>query len=229
MSLNKRQKAFEPFDKLTLYTITEAIRLIKATATAKFNESIDAAVNLGIDPRKSDQMLRGSLLLPHGTGKKVVVAVFADGAQAIEAQQAGADIVGLEDLIQEIKQGKLNFNLAIATPEAMRLVGALGQILGPRGLMPNPKVGTVTNNIASAVRDAKAGQIQYRSDKKGIIHTSIGRASFTESDIANNLQALVAALTKAKPATAKGQYLQNITLSSTMGIGVKINLMEFAK
>ncbi len=221
--LTKRIKAMATFDKNKLYPVAEAINMVKASATAKFDESIDVAINLGVDPRKSDQMIRGSLVLPNGTGKTLRVAVFAQGASVQEAQAAGADVVGLEDLAEEIKKGNINFDIVIATPNTMRVVGTLGQILGPRGLMPNPKVGTVTADVATAVKNAKAGQVQYRTDKNGIIHTTVGRASFTVDKLMGNLSALVDAIVKAKPTGSKGQYMRRICLSSTMGIGVKID------
>ncbi|AUR53073.1 50S ribosomal protein L1 [Aquella oligotrophica] len=227
--LTKRQKAFAAIDGAKLYAATEAISLVKSAATAKFDESIDVAINLGVDPRKSDQMIRGSLVLPNGTGKTVRVAVFAQGPQAEAAKAAGADIVGLEELADEVKKGNLNFDLVIATPDTMRVVGTLGQILGPRGLMPNPKVGTVTADVATAVKNAKAGQVQYRTDKNGIIHSTIGRASFAPEKLGENLAALVDVLVKAKPASSKGQYLKRVTVSSTMGVGVKVDAATIAK
>ncbi len=227
--LTKRQKAFAAIDGTKLYAATEAISLVKSAATAKFDESIDVAINLGVDPRKSDQMIRGSLVLPNGTGKTVRVAVFAQGPQAEAAKAAGADIVGLEELADDVKKGNLNFDLVIATPDTMRVVGTLGQILGPRGLMPNPKVGTVTADVATAVKNAKAGQVQYRTDKNGIIHSTIGRASFAPEKLGENLAALVDVLVKAKPASSKGQYLKRVTVSSTMGVGVKVDAATIAK
>ncbi len=206
-----------------LYPTTEALNLVKEGAKAKFNESIDAVFNLGIDARKSDQLVRGALVLPNGTGKVTRVAVFAQGAQAEAAKAAGADIVGFEDLAEKVKAGFLDFDVAIATPDAMRIVGTLGQVLGPRGLMPNPKVGTVTPDAATAVKNAKAGQVQYRTDKGGIVHCTIGRASFTVEQLQGNLAALVDALNKAKPAAAKGVFLRKISVSSTMGAGVRID------
>ena len=206
-----------------IYPTTEALSLVKDGATAKFNESIDVVFNLGIDARKSDQLVRGALVLPNGTGKVTRVAVFAQGAQAEAAKAAGADIVGFEDLAERVKAGFLDFDVAIATPDAMRIVGTLGQVLGPRGLMPNPKVGTVTPDAATAVRNAKAGQVQYRTDKGGIVHCTIGRASFTVEQLQGNLAALVDALNKAKPAAAKGVFLKKISVSSTMGAGVRID------
>ncbi|OZA04982.1 MAG: 50S ribosomal protein L1 [Methylophilaceae bacterium 17-44-8] len=210
-------------DRNKLYPIQEALGMVKEGATAKFNESVDAVVNLGIDARKSDQLVRGALVLPNGTGKTTRVAVFAQGAQAEAAKAAGADIVGFEDLAEQVKAGMLDFDVAIATPDAMRIVGALGQVLGPRGLMPNPKVGTVTPDAATAVRNAKAGQVQYRTDKGGIIHCTIGRASFTLEQLQGNLAALVDALNKAKPASTKGVYLKKVSVSSTMGPGVRVD------
>ncbi len=227
--LTKRQKAVAGFDSTKLHAASEAIALVKTAATAKFDESIDVAVNLGVDPRKSDQMIRGSLVLPHGTGKTVRVAVFAQGPQAEAAKAAGADIVGLEELADDVKKGNLNFDLVIATPDTMRVVGTLGQILGPRGLMPNPKVGTVTADVATAVKNAKAGQVQYRTDKNGIIHSTIGRASFASEKLQENMAALIDVLVKAKPASSKGQYLKRVTVSSTMGIGVKVDAQTIAK
>lgn len=227
--LTKRQKAFAAIDGTKLYAANEAITLVKSAATAKFDESVDVAINLGVDPRKSDQMIRGSLVLPNGTGKTVRVAVFAQGPQAEAAKAAGADIVGLEELADDVKKGNINFDLVIATPDTMRVVGTLGQILGPRGLMPNPKVGTVTVDVATAVKNAKAGQVQYRTDKNGIIHSTIGRASFASEKLGENLAALVDVLVKAKPASSKGQYLKRVTVSSTMGIGVKVDAATIAK
>jgi large subunit ribosomal protein L1 len=205
------------------YPVEEALALIKEAATAKFDESVDAAINLGVDPRKSDQVVRGSVVLPRGIGKTVRVAVFAQGANAENAKAAGADIVGFEDLAADVKAGKMDFDVVIATPDAMRVVGQLGQILGPRGLMPNPKVGTVTPNVAEAVKNAKAGQVQYRTDKAGIIHATIGRASFDVAALKENLAALVEALNKAKPATAKGVFMKKVSVSSTMGVGVRVD------
>jgi len=210
-------------DRNKLYPVTDGLTMVKENATAKFNESIDAVVNLGIDARKSDQLVRGALVLPNGTGKTTRVAVFAQGAQAEAAKAAGADIVGFEDLAEQVKAGVMDFDIVIATPDAMRIVGALGQILGPRGLMPNPKVGTVTPDAATAVKNAKAGQVQYRTDKGGIIHCTIGRASFTVEQLQGNLLALVDALNKAKPASTKGVYLKKLSISSTMGAGVRVD------
>lgn len=210
-------------DRTKLYSVDEALALVKAAATAKFDESVDVAVNLGVDPRKSDQVVRGSVVMPRGTGKSVRVAVFCQGAAAEAARAAGADIVGFDDLAAEVKGGRMDFDVVIATPDAMKVVGQLGQILGPRGLMPNPKVGTVTPNVTQAVKNAKAGQVQYRTDKAGIIHASIGRASFEVDALRENLQALLEALNKAKPASAKGIYMKKVALSSTMGIGVRVD------
>jgi large subunit ribosomal protein L1 len=215
-------------DRDKLYPATEALGLVKEGATAKFNESIDTVINLGIDARKSDQLVRGALVLPNGTGKVTRVAVFAQGAQAEAAKAAGADFVGFEDLAEKVKAGFLDFDVAIATPDAMRIVGTLGQVLGPRGLMPNPKVGTVTPDAATAVKNAKAGQVQYRTDKGGIVHCTIGRASFTVEQLQGNLAALVDALAKAKPATTKGVFLKKISVSSTMGAGVRIDQASIA-
>ena len=215
-------------DRDKLYPATEALSLVKNGATAKFNESIDTVINLGIDARKSDQLVRGALVLPNGTGKVTRVAVFAQGAQAEAAKAAGADIVGFEDLAERVKAGFLDFDVAIATPDAMRIVGTLGQILGPRGLMPNPKVGTVTPDAATAVKNAKAGQVQYRTDKGGIVHCTIGRASFTVEQLQGNLAALVEALSKAKPAASKGVFLKKISVSSTMGAGMRIDQASIA-
>lgn len=210
-------------DRNKLYPVTDALGMVKTGATAKFNESIDAVINLGIDARKSDQLVRGAIVLPNGTGKTTRVAVFAQGAQAEAAKAAGADIVGFEDLAEQVKAGIMDFDVAIATPDAMRIVGTLGQILGPRGLMPNPKVGTVTPDAATAVKNAKAGQVQYRTDKAGIVHCTIGRASFTVDQLQGNLAALVEALNKAKPAASKGVYLKKLSVSSTMGAGVRVD------
>ena len=223
-ALSKRRKsAREKVDPNTAYVIDEALSLVKEMATAKFPESIDIAVNLGVDPRKSDQVVRGSTVLPNGTGKSVRVAVFAQGENADKAKAAGADIVGFEDLAETVKGGEMNFDVVIATPDAMRVVGALGQILGPRGLMPNPKVGTVTADVETAVKNAKAGQVRYRTDKAGIIHCPIGRADFEVPALKENLEALLADLKKGKPAASKGQFLKKLTVSSTMGPGVSID------
>lgn len=221
---SKRMKALKAqVDRSKLYPIDEALALVKKAATAKFDESVDVAVNLGVDPRKSDQVVRGSVVMPRGTGKSVRVAVFAQGAAAEAARAAGADVVGFDDLAAEVKGGRMDFDVVIATPDAMKVVGQLGQILGPRGLMPNPKVGTVTPNVAEAVKNAKAGQVQYRTDKAGIIHATIGRASFEVEALRENLQALLEALNKAKPASAKGVYMKRVAVSSTMGIGVRVD------
>ena len=206
------------------YPVAEALELAKKTATAKFDESVDVAVNLGVDAKKSDQAVRGSVVLPAGIGKKVRVAVFTQGDKVEAARAAGADIVGLEDLAEKVKAGQIEFDVAIASPDAMRIVGQLGQILGPRGLMPNPKVGTVSPDVATAVRNAKAGQVQYRTDKAGIVQCSIGRASFSADALRQNLLALVDALNKAKPSGAKGVYLRKLAVSSTMGPGVRIDI-----
>ncbi len=221
---SKRYQAIsQKVNRNQIYPLAEALALIKETAVAKFDESIDIAINLGIDVRKSDQVVRGSVVLPAGTGKAVRVAVFAQGDKAREALEAGADIVGFEDLAEQIKGGEINFDLAIASPDAMRVVGQLGQILGPRGLMPNPKVGTVTPDVASAVRNAKAGQVQFRADKAGIVHCTVGRASFDVDALKENIVALVDALNKSKPAASKGVYLRKMAVSSTMGIGVRVD------
>lgn len=222
--ISKRLAALKAkVDRNKAYAVEEALELIKSTATAKFNESIDVAVNLGVDPRKSDQVVRGSVVLPQGTGKTVRVAVFAQGANAAAATAAGADIVGFDDLAEKVKGGFMEFDVVIASPDAMRVVGQLGQILGPRGLMPNPKVGTVTPDVATAVKNAKAGQVQYRTDKTGIVHATIGRASFEVAALKENLSALIDALNKARPATSKGVYLKKIAVSSTMGVGVRVD------
>jgi large subunit ribosomal protein L1 len=222
--LGKRLRAAK--EKITagkFYAVDEALSLIKESSKVKFRESIDVAVNLGIDAKKSDQVVRGSTVLPHGTGKSVRVAVFAQGANAEAAKKAGADIVGFEDLAESIKGGKMDFDVVIASPDAMRLVGQLGQVLGPRGLMPNPKVGTVTPDVAGAVKNAKAGQVRYRADKAGIVHCTIGKADFEVNALKENLQALLADLNKVKPATAKGIYLKKITVTSTMGPGIAVD------
>ena len=222
--VSKRRKlAQEKVDSNTKYSVDEALSLVKQFATAKFPESIDVAVNLGVDPRKSDQVVRGSTVLPNGTGKSVRVAVFAQGENAEKAKDAGADIVGLEDLAEKVKDGEMNFEVVIATPDAMRVVGTLGQILGPRGLMPNPKVGTVTTDVEQAVDNAKSGQVRYRADKAGIVHCPIGRADFEVAQLKENMEALLIDLNKAKPASSKGQYVKKLTVSSTMGPGVSID------
>jgi large subunit ribosomal protein L1 len=222
--LSKRAQALKAkVDRTKLYPFDNAIALIKECATAKFNESIDVSVQLGVDAKKSDQVVRGSVVLPAGTGKTVRVAVFASGEKAEAAKAAGADIVGMEDLAERIKGGDMPFDIVIASPDTMRIVGTLGQILGPRGMMPNPKVGTVTPDVATAVKNAKAGQVQYRTDKAGIIHATIGRKSFSDADLKTNLLALIEALNKAKPATSKGIYLRKVAISSTMGAGVRVD------
>ncbi|MFD2167278.1 50S ribosomal protein L1 [Thalassotalea euphylliae] len=221
--LSKRARLIrEKVDVLKDYEINEAISLLKELATAKFNESVDVAVNLGIDARKSDQNVRGATVLPHGTGRTVRVAVFTQGANAEKAKEAGADVVGMEDLAEQVKAGNMDFDVVVATPDAMRVVGQLGQILGPRGLMPNPKVGTVTPDVVGAVNNAKAGQIRYRNDKNGIIHTTIGKVDFEDAKLQENLEALLEALKKAKPANAKGQFIKKISVSTTMGAGVSV-------
>ena len=220
----KRFKAqLAKVDRMKNYPLDEALKLLKSTASAKFDESVDVAVNLGIDAKKSAQNIRGTAALPRGTDKKVRIAVFAEGNAAEAAKKAGADIVGFQDLADQIKQGNSNFDLVVATPEAMKIVGGLGQILGPRGLMPNPKVGTVTPNVAKAVENAKAGQVQFRTDKAGIVHCSIGKASFEPEALKENMHALLAALNKARPASAKGAYLKKVTLSTTMGPGIRLD------
>ena len=222
--LTKRQKAIaEKVDSKRQYGIDEAFGLLKELSSVKFNESVDVAVNLGVDPRRSDQMVRGSTVLPRGTGKDVRVAVFAQGANADAAKEAGADIVGMEDLADEIKQGRMDFDVVIASPDAMRVVGQLGQILGPRGLMPNPKVGTVSPDVAGAVTNAKAGQVRYRTDKNGIIHCTIGKVDFEPAALIENLNALLGDLNKAKPAAAKGVYMKRVSVSTTMGPGLVVD------
>jgi large subunit ribosomal protein L1 len=228
-TVSKRRKSLlEKVDSAKAYDAAEALALIKASATAKFDESVDVAVNLGIDPKKSDQAVRGSVVLPAGTGKKVRVAVFAQGDKAQAAKDAGADIVGMEDLAERVKAGNIDFDVVVAAPEAMRVVGQLGQILGPRGLMPNPKVGTVSPDVAGAVKNAKAGQVQFRADKAGIVQCTIGRASFSPDQLRENLAALVDALNRAKPAGAKGVYMRKLSVSSTMGLGVKVDLASLS-
>src|SRR6218665_3117058 len=227
--LTKRQKAIaEQLVPGKLYSIDEAVALLSALPAAKFKESIDISVNLGVDPKKSDQVVRGATTLPAGTGKTVRVAVFAQGANAEAAKAAGADVVGFDDLAESIQGGNLNFDVVIATPDAMRVVGKLGTVLGPRGLMPNPKVGTVTPDVANAVKNAKAGQARYRVDKAGIIHAGIGQIGFTADAVRQNVDALIADLKKAKPATSKGVYVQKVTLSSTMGPGLQIDLSSLS-
>ncbi|MCX7114642.1 MAG: 50S ribosomal protein L1 [Gammaproteobacteria bacterium] len=225
MSLNKKQKLIcEKVKAGKTHSLEDAIVLLKQFASQKFNESVDICVNLGVDPRKSDQVVRSSTTLPKGTGKTVRVAVFAQGENAEKAKKAGADIVGFEDLAEKIKAGEMDFDVVIATPDAMRIVGQLGQILGPRGLMPNPKVGTVTMNVEAAVNDVKSGQVRYRTDKGGIIHTTVGKVSFEPKDLIENIGALMSDLKKAKPTSAKGVYVRKITLTSTMGPGLVIDL-----
>ncbi|GAB7218751.1 50S ribosomal protein L1 [Vibrio comitans] len=222
--LTKRMRVIrEKVDVTKEYEINEAVALLKELATAKFNESVDVAVNLGIDARKSDQNVRGATVLPHGTGREIRVAVFTQGANAEAAKEAGADIVGMEDLAEQVKKGVMDFDVVVASPDAMRVVGQLGTILGPRGLMPNPKVGTVTPNVAQAVKNAKAGQVRYRNDKNGIIHTTIGKASFEASQLQENLESLLVALKKAKPSSAKGTFLKKVSISTTMGAGVAVD------
>ncbi|MET0062159.1 MAG: 50S ribosomal protein L1 [Candidatus Thiodiazotropha endolucinida] len=227
--ITKRAKAIrERLEAGKIYPAEEAFSLLKELSTVKFSESVDVSVNLGVDARKSDQVVRGASVLPHGTGKTVRVAVFAQGANADAAKEAGADKIGFEDLADEIKGGNLDFDVVIASPDAMRVVGKLGQILGPRGLMPNPKVGTVTPNVAEAVQNAKAGQVRYRTDKAGIIHCSIGKADFEPQKLKENLESLLAALVKAKPSSAKGVYLKKVTVSTTMGPGLTLDQATLA-
>ena len=227
--LTKKAKALQDkVDSTKLYPLEQALSIVKECATAKFDESIDVAVQLGIDAKKSDQVVRGAVVMPAGTGKTKRVAVFAQGAKAEEAKAAGADIVGMDDLAAEIKAGNMNFDVVIASPDTMRVVGTLGQILGPRGLMPNPKVGTVTPDVATAVKNAKAGQVQFRVDKAGIIHGTIGRRSFDDDKLVANLRALIEALNKIKPATSKGIYVRKVAVSSTMGVGVRVDTSSIA-
>ncbi|WP_137864637.1 MULTISPECIES: 50S ribosomal protein L1 [unclassified Sphingomonas] len=225
--LTKKQKTWT-IDSEKLHGVDEAIALVKANATSKFDETVEVALNLGVDPRHADQMVRGVVTLPKGTGKTVRVGVFAKGAKADEAREAGADVVGAEDLLEIVQGGKIEFDRCIATPDMMGLVGRLGKVLGPKGLMPNPKLGTVTMNVAQAVKDAKGGQIEYRVEKAGIIHSGIGKASFPAEDLRANFDALVDAIVKAKPSGAKGKYLKKVALSSTMGPGVKVDVAEVA-
>jgi len=228
--LSKRMKAVRVrVDRSKAYPLDDALKLVKETAVAKFDESVDIAVNLGIDAKKSDQTVRGSVVLPAGTGKKVRVAVFAQGDKATAAKEAGADIVGYDDLVAQVKEGFMDFDVVIASPDAMKVVGQLGQILGPRGLMPNPKVGTVSADVATAVKNAKAGQVQYRTDKTGIVQCTIGRASFTPDQLKMNLLALIEALNKSKPKDTKGVYLKKVSVSSTMGAGVRIDTTGLAQ
>jgi large subunit ribosomal protein L1 len=222
------QAVLAKVDRTKAYPLIDALGLVKECATAKFDESIDVAVQLGIDAKKSDQVVRGAVVMPNGTGKTKRVAVFAQGAKAEEAKAAGADLVGLEDLAAQVKAGNLDFDVVIASPDTMRIVGTLGQVLGPRGLMPNPKVGTVTPDVATAVRNAKAGQVQFRVDKSGIIHATIGRRSFESDKLTGNLRALIDALNKAKPASSKGVYLRKVAVSSTMGVGVRVDTATLA-
>lgn len=223
--LAKRMQAIAAkVDRDKAYPLDDALNLLKETASAKFDESVDVVINLGVDARKSDQNVRGATVMPKGTGKTVRVAVFTDGEQAEAAKKAGADIVGMEDLAEEVKKGNMDFDIAIASPDAMRVVGQLGQILGPRGLMPNPKVGTVTPDVAKAVQNAKAGQVQFRLDKAGIVHCAVGKASFAPDDLKVNLEALIEALRKAKPASAKGTYIKKVSLSLTMGPGIQVDV-----
>lgn len=227
--LSKRQRAInEKVDANKQYSIDEAVALLKELSTVKFPETFDVSINLGVDPRKSDQVVRGATTLPHGTGKDVRVAVFAQGANAEAAKAAGADIVGMEDLAEQVKAGQMDFDVVVASPDAMRVVGQLGQILGPRGLMPNPKTGTVTPDVATAVKNAKAGQVRYRAEKGGIVHGGIGKISFDAQAVKENLEALVNDLKKAKPSTAKGVYLKKIALSTTMGPGLVIDQSSLA-
>jgi large subunit ribosomal protein L1 len=223
--LTKKQKALQgKVDSTKLYAIEEALSIVKDAATAKFDESIDVAVQLGVDAKKSDQVVRGAVVMPNGTGKTKRVAVFAQGAKAEEAKAAGADVVGMEDLAEQVKAGNINFDVVIASPDTMRVVGTLGTVLGPRGLMPNPKVGTVTPDVATAVKNAKAGQVQFRVDKAGIIHGTIGRRSFDADKLKGNLAALLDALNKLKPASSKGVYLKKVAVSSSMGVGVRVDV-----
>jgi large subunit ribosomal protein L1 len=228
-AISKRTKQINTqIDRTRNYELKAALDLVKKTATAKFDESVDVAVNLGIDAKKSDQVVRGSVVLPRGTGKTVRVAVFAQGANVEIAKKAGADVVGFDDLAERIKGGFMEFDVVIATPDAMKVVGPLGQVLGPRGLMPNPKVGTVTANVAEAVKNAKGGQVQYRADKAGIVQCTIGRASFEVDALVENLEALIGAINKAKPASTKGIYLKKVSISSTMGVGIRVDQSSFA-
>jgi len=228
--LSKRSKMInEKVEAGKVYPVSEALGIIKEVSTVKFNESVDCAINLGVDPRKSDQVVRGAIVLPHGTGKDVRVAVFTQGANAEAAKEAGADIVGMDELADEVKKGNLDFDVVIASPDAMRVVGQLGQILGPRGLMPNPKTGTVTPDVATAVKNAKSGQVTYRTDKAGIIHSTIGKVEFEENALKENLEVLMSALKKAKPSSAKGTYFKKISLSSTMGPGLLVDKATLEK
>ena len=224
--LSKRQKALAGVDRERFYGVEEAIKLVKSNATAKFDETVEVALNLGVDPRHADQMVRGVVSLPHGTGKSVRVAVFAKGAKADEAREAGADVVGAEDLMDTVQRGQIDFDRVIATPDMMGVVGRLGKVLGPKGLMPNPKLGTVTMDVKKAVTDAKSGQVEFRVEKAGIIHAGIGKASFTEEDLKANFSAFVDAIVKARPSGAKGKFVHKLSVSSTMGPGVKVDLEE---
>jgi len=226
--LSKRQKAFSAVDRERFYGVDEAISLVKGNASAKFDETIEVALNLGVDPRHADQMVRGVVSLPRGTGKSVRVAVFAKGAKADEAKAAGADVVGAEDLMETVQGGTIDFDRVIATPDMMGVVGRLGKVLGPKGLMPNPKLGTVTMDVAKAVNDAKSGQVEFRVEKAGIVHAGIGKASFSEDDLKENFRAFVDAIVKARPSGAKGKFVQKLSVSSSMGPGVKVDLEEIA-
>jgi large subunit ribosomal protein L1 len=226
--LSKRQKALTQVDRDKFYGVDEAIAVVKSNATAKFDETIEVALNLGVDPRHADQMVRGVVSLPKGTGKTVRVAVFAKGAKADEAKAAGADVVGAEDLMESVQGGQIDFDRVIATPDMMGVVGRLGKVLGPKGLMPNPKLGTVTMDVAKAVTDAKGGQVEFRVEKAGIVHAGIGKASFSEADLTENFRAFMDAIVKNKPSGAKGKFVHKVSVSSTMGPGVKVNLEEIA-
>jgi large subunit ribosomal protein L1 len=229
MSEGKRlKKAYAEIDRTKFYPLADAVKIIKTSAVTKFDETIEIALNLGIDPRHADQMVRGVVDLPNGTGKTLRVAVFAKGAKADEAKAAGADLVGAEELAEEVQAGKMDFDRCIATPDMMGLVGRLGKVLGPRGLMPNPKLGTVTQNVAEAVKAAKGGQVQFRAEKAGIVHAGVGKASFSEEALVANIKAFVDAINKARPAGAKGTYLQKVSVSSTMGPGVKLDIGSLA-
>jgi large subunit ribosomal protein L1 len=220
--------AFEKVEPNKAYPLEEAIKLVKSTASAKFDETVDVAINLGVDPKHADQMVRGVCQLPHGSGRTLRVAVFARGAKADEAKAAGADVVGAEDLVEQVSKGAINFDRCIATPDMMGLVGRLGKVLGPRGLMPNPRVGTVTMDVANAVKGAKGGAVEFRVDKAGIVHAPVGKVSFTEAQLADNIQAFIDAVNRAKPAGAKGTYLKKVTISSTMGPGIRVDLSSIA-
>ena len=222
------EKAYEGIDPMMLHPLAEAVKLIKGRSSAKFDETVELAMNLNIDPRKPDQNLRGTLMLPHGTGKTVRVAVFARGDRAKEAETAGADVVGAEELAEKVQAGQIDFDRAIATPDMMSIVGRLGKILGPRGLMPNPRLGTVTANVGEAVRAAKGGQVEFRAEKAGVVHAGVGKASFTEAALVDNVRAFVGAITRAKPSGAKGTYIKKVSLSSTMGPGIKVELSGLA-